>query len=137
MDFVTHSLVGAALMLALFHPVLFSGLFWTLCIYGLITGSLWDTLEFTLPVEKRLFFRDWAHNSRTGLFTSIILIAPLPHYLGDKLVHAPIIPEKGTSAFMDEMLVQHPKLARRDILWLTGELMMIFFLIILIGVYFI
>lgn len=140
MTFLTHAITGAALMLALFGPVPGSAAFWALLIYGLIAGSLPDTLDWFMakvsfyPRYSSIY--GWWHHTKLALLVSLILIAPLPHILGDKFIHNPVLPRKGENPFMDEVLIQKPLvLTRHDILWLLGELMMFLLFIILLGVY--
>ena len=140
MTFITHGLAGAALMLALFNPTPLSGTFWALLIYGLIAGSAPDTLDWFMAelklVPRYSSIYGWWHHSGLALLISVILIAPLPHVLGDKFIHVPVLPRKGENPYMDEILIQKPfGLSRHDIIWLLGELMMFLFFIILLGVY--
>jgi hypothetical protein len=145
MTVVNHALTGAALMLALaklFFGSLSPVTFWVLLVYGLIAGSLPDTLDWFLwfisgkKLQRWAITYGWFHKTKMGHLVSALLIAPLPHVLGDHFIHPPVLANKGTDPYGDEILIEKPiKLSRHDILWLLGELMMFLFFIILVGIY--
>lgn len=142
MTVVNHALTGAALMLALFSPIPGSTWFWLLLVYGLIAGSLPDTLDWLLWVlsgkklQRWRITYGWFHQTKMGHLVSALLIAPLPHVLGDHFIHPPALFNKGDDAVMDQIIVFRPvKLSRHDVMWLLGELAMFLFCIILVGVY--
>jgi hypothetical protein len=144
MTVITHALTGAALMVALFPQYLGYAI-----VYGLIAGSIPDSLDWLLwwlsskewmrwlfpkPLPRWAITYGWFHHTLAGHLISLLLIAPFPHVMGDHLIHPPVLPRKGENIFLDEIIVdiKFLKLSRHDIFWCTGELAMVLFAIILV-----
>jgi hypothetical protein len=78
----------------------------------------------------------WWHHSTAALLISLILIAPGIHILVDRLIHSPVIPRKEEEKLWPEEMVTvidysilglriQFDAGRRNVLWATGELMLI------------
>lgn len=121
MNFITHGIVGASVYVNVF------GWSWESFVAGFIIGTIPDTLDWVLAkfnyIERWTLYNRF-HKTWEGLIVSAILIAPLPHVLADRFVHPPVLPEKGTDAYMDQII--WCKLSRHDIIWLAGELQQLF-----------
>jgi hypothetical protein len=132
MDFILHSLSGAALMLAISGAPL-------PIVYGLLMGGLPDTLDwllFKIFKTPRWAVYTWFHGTRMGFLVSVLLIVPALHLIFDRLSHPPLLARKGENSYMDEVLIERPiKLTRHDLFWLEGELLLLLTTIILIGIY--
>lgn len=128
MTFVGHAYTGAVAALLLSRAIGVDAPVAAPVIGGLL-GSAPDTVDW-VGSKLKLWPCWWMyvimHHQRVVVFIECLLIFPGLHLLFDKFLHYPVIPRAGMSADYDmELFTLFGKsIKRRDIHWLTGELMM-------------
>ena len=136
MTFVTHSYTGAVTYGFLGHQVGLDSLTVPVIVGAILGGApdTFDWIAWKLGLLPRWWLYGIMHHSRLVVWIEIILIAPGLHVLFDRLIHDPVIPREDPVYDAEMWNVFGLKLRRRDIHWLTGEVMVIALTTLLLGV---
>lgn len=138
MTFVSHGYAGAVAYVGICQLTGVDG-GWVAPVAGAVLGSGPDTFDWVLAklgIIERWKLYVWWHHSTAALVLSLILVAPAIHILIDRLIHSPVIPRPEEVAGWPEGRIEVIRyvffkweffihLKRRDVLWATGEVMLI------------
>ncbi len=127
MTFAAHAAVGGmvyavAARVAGGHPEVCGAAFSLGAQLGLTPDALpWAVRMLTGRSDLEALLRDLLHRPAGWVRTvMIVLVAPYLHALADRYIHAPHLPDPGTSPWHDRVVVG--RITVRDLLWCSGEL---------------
>jgi hypothetical protein len=138
MTFLSHGYAGAVAYVGICQLAGIDGT-WIAPAAGAVLGSAPDTFDWVLSklgITERWKLYVWWHHSTAALILSLILVAPAIHILIDRLIHSPVIPRPEEAArWPEERIIVleyvffrwafYINMKRRDVLWTTGEIMLI------------
>ena len=133
MTFVSHAALGGmvyatAAHAAGAHPEVCGAAFALGAVLGLTPDALpWAVRMLTQRADLEGLLRELLHRPAGATRTwCVVLIAPWLHVVADRFVHAPVLPDPGTSIAHDREIIRIRtwRLTVRDLLWCAGELVL-------------